>query len=147
MTLDEWRALREQVKVADRDAEPDSLAPPEAFSHRRADARVREDYLPGHDPTAIRERSSTVDSRISSSCCGWVVPPTVAEFYDAVHAETPTTRQRALIRMWTKEAGPDEIVLAWVEEVHTIRELVAAVHRAQADHPQVARELNRLARR
>ena len=64
MTLDEWRALREQVKVADRDAEPDSLAPPEAFSHRRADPRVREDYLPGHDPTAIRERSSTVQEPV-----------------------------------------------------------------------------------
>ena len=49
--------------------------------------------------------------------------------------------------MWTKEARPDEIVMAWAEEVYTVRELVAAIHRAKADHPVVARELNRLARR
>ena len=98
-------------------------------------------------PSAIRARSSTVDSRISSSCCGWVTRPTSMEFYDAVHSEMPTERQRALIRMWTKEARPDEIVLAWAEEVYTVRELVAAIHRARADHPQVARELNPLARR
>ena len=72
---------------------------------------------------------------------------TSAEFYDAIHAEMPTKRQRALIRMWTKEARPDEIVMAWAEEVYTVRELIAAIHRAGADHPQVARELNRLARR
>jgi len=131
MTLDEWRALRRQAKVTNRDEEPDVLAPP----------------VPGHDPSAIRACSSTVDSRINSSCCGWVTRPTGAEFYDAIHAEMPTKRQRALIRMGTKEARPDEIVLAWAEEVYTVRELVAAIHRARADHPQVARELNPLARR
>lgn len=147
MTLDEWRALRRQAKVTNRDEEPDVLAPPEAFSDRRADARLRDEYLPGHDPSAIRARSSTVDSRINSSCSGWVTQPTSAEFYDAIHADTPTKRQRALIRMWTKEARPDEIVMAWAEEVYTVRELIAAIHRARADHPRVARELNRLARR
>lgn len=147
MTLDEWRALRRQAKATNRDEEPGVLAPPEAFSDRRADETIRDGYLPGHDPSAIRARSSTVDSRISSSCCGWVTQPTSAEFYDAIHADTPTKRQRALIRMWTKEARPDEIVLAWAEEVYTVRELVAAIHRAKGDHPLVARELNRLARR
>lgn len=147
MTLDEWRVLRRQVKATHRDEEPDLLAPPEAFSDRRADDRFRNDYLPGHDPAAIRGQSATVGSRIASSCCGWPVQPTSAEFYDAIHAETPTTRQRVLIRMWAREAEPAQIVLAWAEEVYTLRELVAAFHRAQADHPQVARELNRLARR
>ena len=147
MTLDEWRALRRQAKVTNRDEEPDVLAPPEAFSDRHADETLRDEYLPGHDPSAIRARSSTVDSRINSSCSGWVTQPTSAEFYDAIHADTPTKRQRALIRMWTKEARPDEIVMAWAEEVYTVRELIAAIHRARADHPRVARELNRLARR
>jgi hypothetical protein len=147
MTLDEWRLLRQQAKGTHRDEEPDMLAPPEAFSDRSADQRIRDAYLPGHDPSAIRARSTTVDSRIGSSCCGWVTQPTSAEFYDAIHAETPTKRQRALIRMWTREAGPDQIVMAWAEEVYTLRELIAAIHRAKADHPQVARELNRLARR
>ena len=145
--MDEWRALRQRVKATHRDGEPDILGPPEAFSDRRADKALRDAYLPGHDPSAIRARSSTVDSRISSSCCGWVTEPTSAEFYDAIHARAPTQRQRALIRMWTKEARSDEIVLAWAEEVYTVRELVAAIHRAKADHPQVAKELNRLARR
>lgn len=130
-----------------RDAEPHVLAPPEAFSNRRASQLIRNDYLPGHDPSAIRAQSSVVDSRLSSSCSGWVTQPTSAEFYDAIHAETLTERQCALIRVWTKEARPDEIVLAWAEEVYTVRELVAAIHRARADHPWVARELNRLARR
>ena len=76
MTLDEWRVLRQQVKATHRDEEPDVLAPPEAFSDRRADARLRDEYLPGHDPSAIRARSSTVDSRLNSSCCGWVTQPT-----------------------------------------------------------------------
>ena len=147
MTLDEWRALRQQAKATHRDEEPDILAPPQAFSDRRADETIREQYLPGRNPSAIRARSSTVESRIRSSCCGWVTRPTSAEFYDAIHAETPTKRQRALIRMWTKEARPDEIVMAWAEEVYTVRELIAAIHRANADHPQVAKELNRLARR
>ena len=147
MTLEEWRALRRQAKITNRDEEPDVLAPPEAFSDRHADETLRDDYLPGHDPSALRARSSTVDSRINSSCCGWVTQPTSAEFYDAIHAEMPTRRQRALIRMWTKEARPNEIVMAWAEEVYTLRELIAAIHRARADHPQVAKELNRLARR
>ena len=98
-------------------------------------------------PAAIRERSATVRSRIGSSCCGWAVQPTTAEFYDAIRAEAPTTRQRALIRMWAREAEPAQIVLAWAEEVYTFRELVAAFHRAEADHPLVARAFNRLARR
>lgn len=146
MTLDEWRVLRQQAKAAHRDEEPDVLAPPEAFSDRRADDRIRSVYLPGHDPEAIRGRSAAVRSRIASSCCGWVVQPTSAEFYDAIHAESPTTRQRVLIRMWAREAEPAQVVLAWAEEVYTLRELVAAFHRAKADHPQVARAFNRLAR-
>lgn len=146
LTLAQWRALRRRVKAIHRDEEPDILAPPEAFSDRRADARIRRDYLPTRNPSAIRARSSTVEGRIASSCCGWPNPPTSAEFYAAIHAEAPTLRQRILIRMWTKEARPDEIVLAWAEEVYTVRELVAAIHRAEADHPEVARALNRLAR-
>ena len=146
MTLDEWRMLRRQAKAVHRDEEPDVLAPAEAFSDRRADERIRNEYLPGNDPAAIRARSGTVRSRIGSSCSGWVVQPTSAEFYEAVHAEAPTKRQRALIRMWTREAEPAQIALAWAEEVYTLRELVAAVHGAKADHPEVARALNRLAR-
>ena len=146
MTLDEWRVLRRRAKAIHRDEEPEVLAPAEAFSDRRADGRIRDEYLPGHDPAAIRERSATVRSRIGSSCSGWVVRPTSAEFYDAIHAERPTTRQRVLIRMWAREAEPAQIVLAWAEEVYTLRELVAAFHRAKAGHPQVARAFNRLAR-
>ena len=147
MTLDEWRVLRRQAKAVHRDEEPEVLAPAEAFSDRRADESVRSAYLPGHDPAAVRARSATVHSRLASSCCGWDVQPTSAEFYDAVRAATPTKRQRALVRMWTREAEPAQIALAWAEEVYTMRELVAAVHRAQADHPEVAKALNRLARR
>ena len=146
MTLDEWRVLRRRAKAIHRDEEPEVLAPAEAFSDRRADDGFRNEHLPGHDPAAIRGLSAAVRSRIASSCCGWVVRPTSAEFYDAIHAERPTTRQRVLIRMWAREAEPAQVVLAWAEEVYTLRELVAAFHRAKADHPQVARAFNRLAR-
>ena len=48
MTPDEWRMLRRRAKAIHRDEEPGVLAPPEAFSDRRADDGIRNDYLAGH---------------------------------------------------------------------------------------------------
>ena len=53
MTLDEWRALRRQARVTNRDEEPDVLAPPEAFSDRRADQTLRDEYLLAGGRTSI----------------------------------------------------------------------------------------------
>ena len=76
-----------------------------------------------------------------------MTPPTGAEFFDAVHARNPTTRQAQLISMWLFEATNDEIMLAWAEEAYSFRDLVNAIHEAGADgdHPERNRELNRLA--
>ena len=145
MTLREWRDLRKRAKELDRDMEPDVLAPPEAFSDRASDANVRARYLGSHDPTLIGPRSGTVLSRITSSCAGWPELPTTEEFYDAIRAAEPTRRQRNLIVMWMQEATNDEFILAWAEEVYTVRELVAAIHRTGFRYPERNVELNRLA--
>ena len=86
--------------------------------------------------------------RIASSCAGWIEPPTGAEFFEAVRAETPTTRQADIISMWLLEATDDEILLAWAEEAYSFRELVNAIHRSGAagDHPARNRQLNRFTR-
>ena len=44
--------------------------------------------------------SMAVTRRLASSCSGWPQRPTGPEFYDAVHAQRPTFRQRCLIVNW-----------------------------------------------
>ena len=93
---------------------------------------------------SVRE-SETVFHRISSSCAGWKQPPTTGEFYEAIRADEPDQRQRAMISMWIQEATNDEILLAWAEEVYTVRELVAAIHKTGHDYSDLNVEINRLA--
>ena len=49
--------------------------------------------------------------------------------------------------MWWQEATNDELILAWAEDVYSIRELVAAIHAAgaQDDYPERNAEVNGLA--
>jgi len=147
MTLREWRCLRRDAKRFHRDAEPEILAPPEAFSDRASDDSIRSRYLVGCDPTLIGRRSRTVLHRITSSCAGWPRSPTTEEFYDAIRAAEPDERQRAIIWMWMTEATNDQIVLAWAEGVYTLRDLVSAIHRTGRCYSELNIELNRLASR
>lgn len=148
MLLDTWLTLRDEVKADSPDAEPTTLAPAEAFSNRRGCAELRARCGIATEPGGTGPGSTAVTGRIASSCAGWVEPPTGAEFFEAVRAETPTTRQADIISMWLLEATDDEILLAWAEEAYSFRELVNAIHNAGAadDHPARNRQLNRLTR-
>ena len=49
--------------------------------------------------------------------------------------------------MWMLEASSEDVILAWAEEAYTFRELVEAIHRANAqdDNPALNAYLNSLA--
>ena len=54
-------------------------------------------------------------------------------------------RQRNLVRMWASEASIAEIILGWAQRAYTIRELVAAMHRADFPFTGRIRAINRWA--
>lgn len=108
------------------------LKPAEAFEDRRATGALRARCGIERQADELGRQSRTVARRIASSCAGWAKRPTVAEFYDAVRAQEPTDQQRSLIAMWVREATNAELLMAWMEEVYSERELVAAIHRAGA---------------
>lgn len=121
------------------------LLPPEAFSD---EGPVRGDFArlrPRIDPRERRERSATVRARISGSCAGWRERPTSREFYAAVRAAEPDDRQKGLLAMWATETHWRELMQAWAEEAYTLRELVAALHRAGLARCRCAGVLNRWA--
>ena len=101
------------------------------------------------DETETGPDSRTVRNRIARSCAGWPERPTGREFYDAIRAPRPTERQRCLISMWMLEATDEDVILAWAEEAYTLRDLVAAAHRAgaQDDNPARNHYLNTLTAR
>ena len=107
------------------------LLPPEAFSDAPPTERERRFFR--SVPTSGDARNSpTVWHRLASSCCGWTDSPTPPEFYDAVRAEDPSHRQKNIVRTWAREAETGEVIRAWVEGVYTWRQLVCALHRADA---------------
>ena len=69
--------------------------------------------------------------------------PTPQEFHAALRAADPTARERDILEAWITETTPDEIVAAWAEQVYTLRELVAALHRAGVTRGRWTRKLNR----
>ena len=122
------------------------LAPPDAFDDERSNASVRAECGLTTTPDETGRRSRTVRNRIARSTAGWAETPDAAEFHDALRAEEPTQRQRNLISTWMLEASNEDIILAWAEEAYTMRELVAAIHRAgaQDDNPVLNGYLNSL---
>lgn len=64
----------------------------------------------------------------------------------AVRAEQPSEREREILAQWVEEADWQTIMMAWADDVCTIRELVAALHRAGMSQCQWARKLNKWAR-
>ena len=124
-----------------------TLAPPEAFDTERSNAAVRAECGLTTRPEETGRQSRTIRNRIAKSCAGWADKPTTEEFHDALQAVEPTHRQQNLISMWMLEASNEDIILAWAEEAYTVRQLVAAVHRANAqdDNPTRNAYLNSLA--
>ena len=104
------------------------LVPPELVPDIVAPQSLRK-MDPNWDDSLVGPKARALTSRIISSCAGWPKWPTSEELFDAFHAEEPTDRQKALIGMWVSEATDNELMDAWIQEVYTLRELVAAMHR------------------
>ena len=119
------------------------LAPPAAFGdwHLTEDRAQR--VHPTRDGRRLRERSGVIAARFTSSCAAWLQPPTAQEFYAAVRADQPSTRERDILEAWITETTADEIVAAWAEQAYTLRELVGALHRAGVTEGRWAWKLNR----
>lgn len=89
---------------------PATLLPAEAFSDQPASETAARRLCAPETP---RGRNAwAVHRRIMSSCAGWKERPTAAEFYDAIRANEPTDRQKAIIRMWGAEATLEDLIEA-----------------------------------
>lgn len=80
-----WHSAVARARQSDRDALPDALAPPEAFSDRRGNSAHRARCGRHVPDTETGRNSRMVTSRLRMSCAGWRKVPTAAEFYTAVH--------------------------------------------------------------
>ena len=98
----------------------------------------------GRAKTAARTGpgSRTVSIRLSRSCAGWQKAPSSGEFYEAIRAEAPSERQRAILGVFAREGDWQDFIAAWAERAYTLRALVAALHRAGHAECHAARWLN-----
>ena len=131
-------------RTAYRPTDPE-LLPAERFSDAPAPAWQCRLIDAPTSPDQTRECSRSVRFRFAVSCAGWRRRPTAAEFYEAVRAEVPTERQRALLDTWATEAEWEELLAAWTEHAYTFHELAAALHRAGLLRCRAAAALNRWA--
>ena len=135
--------LRLRKILAETPYRPDPLLlPSERFADTPASPLERQSIKAPTGADDTGRHSRTVRLRLAKSRAGWPRRPTSAEFYDAVRAETPTDRQRAILGTWAAEAEWHELILAWTEDAYGFRELVAALHRAGYSRCQAARPLN-----
>ena len=143
----QWRAHWKRLRQADRDAVPDVLGPPEAFSAHRGSAVERAEY--GHvvPNTQTGPRSRCVSRRLRISCAGWSKAPTAEEFYNAVHAPNRTSREAAILLTWYHEADIIEQLDARLEEAYSWQDLVRALHRVGLTQGEGARQINWFAER
>lgn len=118
------------------------LLPPERFSDEPATSEDFARACERGDPALTGRNSDAVHWRIVNSCSGWKQRPTTGEFYDAIHAEDPTSRQKAIISMWANEADWRELLQAWAQRAYTLQALVGALHRAGHDRGRHARLIN-----
>lgn len=125
----------------------DRLMPAEAFDDESATDADLHRLVRNADAAATGPHSAAVASRMAGSCAGYREPPTASELYDAIRAERHTSRQRTLLRMWANEPEWHELIAAWAERVYTLRQLVAALHRAGIARSRHSRTLNRWAAR
>ena len=142
-----WRRHeRESARTLDN-WEHDRLMPAEAFDDESATDADLSRLVRDPEPAATGPHSRTVASRMASSCAGCAEPVTARELYDAIRAERHTSRQKSLLGMWANETEWFELIEAWAERVYTLRQLVAALHRAGITRSRHSRTLNRWAAR
>jgi len=93
MPLAEW--VRVESERRRREENPDApvqLRPLDDFSDEYADpTRYRT-----VDQERVGPKSAVLQGLINGECCGWAKRPTTGEFYEAMRAEDPTTRQKSL---------------------------------------------------
>ena len=71
--------------------------------------------------------------------------PDTGEFYEAVRAERPSERQKAVVLMWVTEATTHEIMAAWAQHAYTFRQLARAAAAAGLTYPGPIQQLNYIA--
>ena len=129
-----------------RETEPCTLLPVDAFANSDEVPRnvaLRRRWGAPDEETG--QHSRAVTWRFFSCTAGWPEPPTATDLYVAIRAPVPTRRQRAVIRTWLDEATYAELMLAWLEEAYSWRQLVGAAHRIGYTTYGVCRWLNGLA--
>ncbi|MYN65903.1 MAG: hypothetical protein F4X11_12865 [Acidobacteria bacterium] len=124
---------------------PPTLRKPEVFADAGPTAHETQRLSRACGPEETGRGSITVERRLARSCAGWDERPKSGEFYDAIRAEKPDRRQRTLLRVFSQEAEWHELISAWAEGAYTLRQLVAALHRAGHAQCRAARALNQWA--
>lgn len=98
------------------------LMPPEAFSDDKSVL----------DPQFEREMRAFVACTFASRTCGMRTPPTEAEFYAALEAETPDAQQLRALNVWLCEADNHRIVRGLHAGLYSMRALIRAMHALSA---------------
>ena len=119
-----------------------ALLAPEHFSDAHASAEMKAKLRAATRPDETGANSVTVRGRLSSSCCGWPMQPSVGEFYQALRSDPPTDRQTAILETWAAEADDSELLHAWAEDAYTFRQLAEALHRAGIHRSPMSVRLN-----
>ncbi|MCY4599232.1 MAG: hypothetical protein OXF27_04865, partial [Acidobacteria bacterium] len=96
-------------------------------------------------PDATGPRSRTIRGLLGGACSGWRVRPISVELYDALRADNPTRRQRAIATVLINEASFEELVNAHTEGGFTWRQLARAARRQGAVPPVRIRQINAFA--
>ncbi len=118
--------------------ERERLLPAERFSDETAADETRGREQRGRHSTAIRMVPRPATS-------GWERRPTSGEFYDAIRADAPTSRQRAIVSTVITESRWRQIVEAWLQGAFTLRQLARAMHRMPCVGGATRHALNQLA--
>ena len=124
---------------------PPTLRKPEVFADIEPTAHEAQRLSRARGPEETGRNSITVELRLARSCAGWDERPKSWELYDAIRAEKPAGRQRTILHVFAREAEWYELISAWAERAYTLRQLVAALHRAGHAQCRAARALNRWA--
>ena len=109
-----------------------TVLPPERFLDEPMPEQRKRDLLGKRYEASVRagaRNSPTVEGRFGQVCCGWPTPPTPRELYDAIRATEPDKRQQAVFTTWLCESDKWELLEAWADGMHTLRELIAAMYR------------------
>ena len=112
------------IRVRWRPVDEPALRPAADFSDR-----VAPQGLAAESARNTGQNARAVRARFATSARGWVRLPTAGEFHDALRAERSTDRQFAIVALWAQEAGPREMLMAWVQRAYSWRILVEALHR------------------